>query len=306
MTKVSDESLLEIERVKSIIIYDVSKTATENFFVEQKPDFSGYDILNPMNPNYGKKTEDPLGLKNWDTHDWFTLVQLTLLVLGFATGGITSIVAFALGSIVDVAEAGIFLVKDKDPYMATVMLILSILGVNDLMKLPIVKKYGVKGTKELMKRAKDGVKLSVEEIRDLKKLGEQIAKNSGEIIPLFKKGLKRKILNYLSKKNTKQLLNLLVVLNKSKVPLFIAGTWIPFDYVYIYVFRDDIEKMKLRNENAFLQIINWVESKLGGKEITSEMLLPSFQDIDINEFPSVQNDSLSNVVVQQMIKKYDK
>jgi hypothetical protein len=190
--------------------------------------------------------------------------------------------------------------------MATVMLILSVLGVNDLMKIPIVKKYGVEGTKQLMKRAKDGVKLSVEEIRDLKKLGEQIAQNSGEIIPIFKKGVKRKILNYLSKKNTKQLLNLLVVLNKSKVPLFIAGTWIPFDYAYIYVFKDDIEKMKLRNENAFLQIINWVESKLGGRKITSEMLLPSFQDIDINEFPSVQNDSLSNVVSQQMIKKYNK
>lgn len=270
-------------RIKLLINYDVSKSATENLFSEQKPDFGGYDILNPMNPNYGKKTnEDPLGLKNWDVHDWFTLVQVVLLFLGLFTGGVTSIVALALGSIVDVAEAGVFLVKDKDPYMATVMFILSFLGINDLMKIPIVKKYGIEGTKQLIKKAKEGVELTAEEVQDLKKLGEYIVKNSKEIIPLIKRAIRLRVTKYLSKKSVKWLLNFLFIINKGKIPLLIAGTWIPFDYLYIYVYRDDIDKMKLRNENAFIQIVQWVKTKLEGKEVTSEELVRNIEKMNID------------------------
>ena len=110
-----DNILESFNRTKLLINYDVSKTATENLFLEQKPDFGGYDILNPMNPNYGKKTnEDPLGVKNYDVHDWFTLVQLVLLAAGFFTGGATAAVAFALEGVVSFAEAIVFFVKDKN------------------------------------------------------------------------------------------------------------------------------------------------------------------------------------------------
>lgn len=270
-------------RIKLLINYDVSKSATENLYSEQKPDFGGYDILNPMNPNYGKKTnEDPLGLKNWDVHDWFTLVQVVLLFLGLFTGGTTSIIALALGSVVDVAESGVFLVKDKDPYMATVMFILSFLGINDLMKIPIVKKYGIEGTKQLIRKAKEGVELTADEIRDLKKLGEYIVKNSQEIIPLIKRAIRLRVTKYLSKKSVKWLLNFLFIINKGKIPLLIAGAWIPFDYLYIYVYRDDIAKMKLRNENAFIQIVQWVKTKLAGKEVTAEDIVRNIEKMNID------------------------
>jgi hypothetical protein len=277
-------------RIKLLINYDVSKSATENLFSEQKPDFGGYDILNPMNPNYGKKTnEDPLGLKNWDVHDWFTLVQVVLLFLGLFTGGTTSIIALALGSIVDVTEAGIFLVKDKDPYMATVMFILSFLGINDLMKIPIVKKYGIEGTKQLIRKAQEGVELTADEAKDLKKLGEHIVKNSKEFIPLIKKTIRLQVTKYLSKKSLKWLLNLMIILNKGKLPLLVAGTWISFDNFYVYVFRDDIKKMKLRNENTFIQIVKFVESLLDGKEINNEEFVK--QNIPMDS-TSLKNDLL--------------
>jgi hypothetical protein len=306
MRKVLIENLLEVERIKLIINYDVSRTLTENLFTEQKTDFSGYDALNPMNQNYGKSSETPMHYKNWDIHDWFTLTQLTLMALGFATGGVTSIIAMALGGILDLSEAIVFWKKDNDPYMATVMVILSTLGINDLMKIPIVKKYGIEGTKELIKKSKEGTKLTIDEIKDLKTLGEHIVKNAGNIIPLFKNGIKRKILQYLSKKSAKQLMNLLLVLNKTKYPLLIAGTWIPFDYVYIYVFRDDIEKLNLRNENSFIKVIKFVESKLSGKEITTDMVLPNFKSFDISEFKSIKNDSLIESVSHEFIQKYRK
>lgn len=293
-----------LNRIKLLINYDVSKSATENLYSEQKPDFGGYDILNPMNPNYGKKTnEDPLGLKNWDVHDWFTLVQVVLLFLGLFTGGATSIIALALGSVVDVAESGVFLVKDKDPYMATVMFILSFLGINDLMKIPIVKKYGIEGTKQLIKKAKEGVELTADEIKDLKKLGEYIVKNSKEIIPLIKRAIRLRVTKYLSKKSVKWLLNFLFIINKSKIPLLIAGTWIPFDYLYIYVYRDDISKMKLRNENAFIQIVQWVKTKLAGKEITSEELVQNIEKMNIDYTTTEAPESTDFVDASEKILK---
>lgn len=272
--------LESFNRTKSLMTYDVSKTVTENLFTEQKPNFSGYDTLNPMNPNYGKKSEGGL---SFDIHDWFTLVQVTLLILGFATAGTTSVIAFALGATVDIVEAGIFLAKG-DPYMGTVMLILSIFGINDLMKIPIVKKYGIEGTKQLVRKYKSGGKLSSTELDDLKKLGEYISKGYEEFIPLLKKSVKMQVIKYLSKKSMKWLLNLIIILNKGKLPLLIAGTWIFFDHFYIYVFREDIKKMKLRNENAFIQIIQLVESQLSGEVVDKLEFIKSNIPIDSNTF----------------------
>lgn len=82
----------------------------------------------------------------------------------------------------------------------------------------------------------------------------------------------------------KWLLNLIIILNKGKLPLLIAGTWISFDHFYIYVFREDIKKMKLRNENAFIQIIQLVESHLSGKEVDKLEVIKSNIPIDSNTF----------------------
>jgi hypothetical protein len=215
-----DNFLGSFNRIKLLINYDVSKTLTENIIYEQsdsvmdrRTGIEGKNMealgLDPYNPSDIKKYRqmtDPTfntieWMKTWDVHDWFTLVQLVLLYFGFFTAGTSSILALALGGVVDVVEAGIFLVKDKDPYMATVMLILSVLGINDLMKIPTVKKLGIEGTKQLIRKAKeDAARLTKEEIEDLKKLGEFIGSKSQEFIPLIKKAMKSAVTKYLSKK----------------------------------------------------------------------------------------------------------
>lgn len=253
-------------RTKLLINYNVLKTLSENQVEEQ---------YYPYNRSYTTPTDDsnrasPLYVwtKTWDTHDWFSFVQLTLLYLGFVTGGATSVISFALDGVVSVAEAIVYFTKDKDPYMGVVMGLLALLGVDDIKRLPIVKKYGIEGTAQLLRKQKEGIeKLTKEEIEDLKLLGKYVYENIEEFIPLLKKSIKSQITKYLSKKSIKWLLNLLIVLNKTKKPLLVAGTWITFDHFYIYAFRDDIKKMKLRNENTFIQIVKYVETLLSGKEI---------------------------------------
>jgi hypothetical protein len=245
-------------RTKLLINYDVSKTLSENEVREQiiiRPDLS-FNLFN--------------WIKTWDVHDWFTLVQLVLMILGLFTMGTTSIISLALGTIVGVAEAAVFLVKDKDPYMATVMMILSIFGVDDLMKFPIIKKYGIEGTKQLIRRSKNGAELTAQEIKDLKALGQYIKDNLGEILPKFKFAIKKQVMKYISKKGAKWVLNFIYTLDKGKKMIFVAGTWIPFDYWYIYTFKDDIEKMSLRDNNSFFQIVKWVESKISSGKVQSD------------------------------------
>jgi hypothetical protein len=281
-------------RTKLLINYDVSKTLSENEVREQiiiPPDLS-FNLFNWM--------------KTWDVHDWFTLVQLVLMFLGFFTMGTTSIISLALGTIVGVAEAAVFLVKDKDPYMATVMMILSIFGVDDLMKFPIIKKYGIEGTKELIRRSKSGVELTAQEIKDLKVLGKYIKDNLGEILPKFKFAIKKQIMKYISKKGAKWVLNFIYTLDKGKKMIFVAGTWIPFDYWYIYTFKDDIEKMSLRDNNSFFQIVKWVESKISsGKAQSDEQILMdnfSFEGM-VDDFPKFDTTKINSSPKKEIIQR---
>lgn len=295
-------------RIKLLMSYDVSKTLIENLVYEQSDyvmdrrtgimdknmEALGLDPYNPSDIKKYREMTDPVynaveTMKNYDVHDWFTLVQLTLLGAGLFTGGATSVIAFALEGLVSMAEAVVFFVKDNDPYMGVVMALLAVLGIDDLKRIPVIKKYGIEATAQLIKKYKEGIeKLTKEEIEDLKTLGKYVRQNAGELIPLFENGIKRLVLKYLATKGAKFALNVIYLIDKGKKPLFIAGTWIPFDYVYMYVYRDDIEKMNLRNKNVFVQAVQWVENKLGGKEITAEEILKNVERQGIN-YSTVEN-----------------
>lgn len=297
-----EHQLNSLEKMKMIMNYDASLTLSENLIKEQNhPDFSGYDIFKP---NYVPNPNDPK--LDMDIHDWFTVIQLSLLVAGFATGGVTSIVAFALQAVVDLVEAGVF-IHEGDPYMGVLMAILGLVGADELMRIPglkeLIQRRGIQGIKDLIKKNKDGIELAYQEIKDLKLLKEKINENVELVKKLFGIGVKKRFLSFLSKKNTKYLMNVLLALRKTKLPIFVAGTWIPFDYLYIYVFRDDIEKMQLRDKNVFLGIVRWVGEKLGGKEVSKEDLIQNIDDYTVNDYndlPSgVNYDSLNNSVMKR-------
>lgn len=285
MPKKISESHDLFDRIKLIMNYNVSKTLTENITNEQV--LTGIGILRP---------DTSFNFTNWiksfDSHDWFSTIQVALMFLGFFTGGVTSVIAIGLAGVAGLAEAKLYF-DEGDPYMGTLMLILGLIPGDEILKLPgigeVVKKYGVKGVKELIKKNKEGVKLTSNEIKDLKKLGEGIVSDAGQINQLFKSNIKKRVLLNFSKKSTKWLLNFLLMFRKTKAPIWIAGTWIPFDYLYIYAFRDDIQKMDLRNKNTFLNIIRWVGEKIGWIQITPQDLEPEVVNIFENLTKAAEN-----------------
>lgn len=291
------ENVDSFTRMIQIMNYDLSKTLIENEIKEQiiiKPSLS-FDLFNWM--------------KSWNTHDWLLLVQLILVLLGFLTGGTTALVAFLLAVGVDLTDAMLYL-SEGDPYSAAMIAILAIVPGNELLKLPgikdIIQKRGVGGIKKLIKKNKSGQPLSADEIKDLKFFGEKVVEEAEEIKKLFNSAIKRLLMSYISKKSTKWILNFLLIVRKTPAPIKIAGVAIPFDYLYMYVYRDDIKKMDLRNNSFVMKIINWVGEQIGWIEITPQMLhqetIQGINELDTSEFPSIPwnegepkiNDTITN------------
>lgn len=282
------ENIELLRRMRLIMDYDVSKTLYENTIQEQ-------DIYDPFYvPSYESTFNLVQWMKTWNTHDWLLLLQLVLLILGFFTGGTTALIAFLLSTGVDITDAIIYY-KEGDYYSATLALILAIIPANELSKIPglkdIIQKRGIEGLKKLIKKNKSGQLLNADEIKDLKFLGEKIAGGAKEIKILFGHAIKRILMTYVSKKSTKWILNFLLAIRKTKTPVMVVGTAVLFDHLYLYVFRDDIEKMNLRNNNVIVNIIKTVGDLLGWREVTPEMLTPEInkeiQKLDISEAPSV-------------------
>jgi hypothetical protein len=278
-----EENVSPLKRIRLIMNYDVSKTLSENTVQEQVIVSPGSSIFNFYQ-----------WMKTWNTHDWLLLVQIVLTILGFATGGATSLIAFLSAVGVDLVDAALYF-SEGDPYSAVMVVILAIVPASELSKIPgikdVIQRRGVEGIRKLIKKNKSGGGLAADEIKDLKIFGEKVVEDSKEITKLFGYAIKRLLMTYVSKKSTKWILNFLLAIKKTKTPIMIAGVAIPFDYLYMYVYRDDIEKMNLRNNSFILKIINWVGEQIGWIEVTPEMLNDETTDaigkLDISEFPSV-------------------
>jgi hypothetical protein len=61
--------------------------------------------------------------------------------------------------------------------------------------------------------------------------------------------------------------------------------------------------MKLRNENAFIQIVQWVKTKLAGKEVTSEELVQNIEKMNIDYTTTEVPESTDFVDASEQILK---
>ena len=168
--------------------------------------------------------------------------------------------------------------------MGTMMLVLSIIPGGELIRLlkgsKVLSKRGVKGSIQLIKKSKSGVKLTAEEADDLIKLGKNISKNSVEITNTLKRTITKNIIEGLSKKTPKYLMNLLLILKRlgviklGEIVLKVGGVSYTFDKLYLYVFRDSIfkdkESLDSRTKNDLRASVNKL---LGYDKEVNEYLL---------------------------------
>jgi len=294
----SNKLILGVEslnRIKYIMEYDSNKTSVENLTLEQTA------YANMLDRIYAdpKKAEEfnrqnvamMKGLYNWfasfDTHDWLAFIEISTAVLGLIPTPLSPLF-LGISTIAGVADAGVYF-YEGDKYMGSMMLALSIIPGGEFMKAMkgsrVFFKRGVKGSKELIKKYKSGVKLTKEEIDDLSRLGKEFAQNSDEITKSLTKELTEKLIQGLSKKTPKFLINLLLILKKlgviklSEIALKIGGTVYTVDKLYLYVFRDSIlnnqKDLDIRTKNELRMMIN---NLLGYDKEVNEFLLITAKD----------------------------
>jgi hypothetical protein len=289
----NDKLTLGVEslyRIKFIMEYDSNKTSIENLISEQTA-YTNYLERVYADP---KKAEElhrqnaamMNGLYNWfasfDTHDWLTLIEVSTGILGLIPTPLSPLF-LGISTIAGVADAAVYY-SEGDKYMGTMMLALSIIPGGELVKVMkgsrVYLKRGVKGTQELIKKYKSGAKLTKQQKDDLIRLGKEFAENSPSIKKSLIKELTEKLIQGLSKKTPKYLINLLLILKKlgviklSEITLKIAGVSYTVDKLYLYVFRDSIfankKDLDNRTRNELRALVN---NLLGYDKEVNEFLL---------------------------------
>lgn len=251
---------------------DPAKTGT----IRRAPQ-SGYDYF-----------QRGAALGKMDAHDWFTYFQVLAVVGGIFTGGLTSAIFFISAAVLDLAEAFYFWKVDKDPYMASIMAIFAVIPDMGLMEIPglnrIIQERGKEGIKQLIKKNKDGLPLTPDEIKDLKFFNETIIGHKNRIQVLFRKYLKEKIMAYILKQNPKWIMNFLLAIkfNPLREPIKIGSSLVGFDYLYAYVFRDDIEKMQIREQNILYKMAKYVKDLFTGE-------IPIFEILEVEVDKELEN-----------------
>lgn len=294
----SNKLILGVEslnRIKYIMEYDSDKTSVENLTLEQTAYTNMLDRIyaDPKKAEEFNKQNIAMmkGLYNWfasfDTHDWLAFIEISTAVLGLIPTPLSPLF-LGISTIAGVADAGVYF-YEGDKYMGSMMLALSIIPGNEFMKAMkgsrVFFKRGVKGSKELIKKYKSGVKLTKEEIDDLARLGEEFTQNSAEITKSLTKELSEKLIKGLSKKTPKFLINLILLLKKlgviklSEIGLKIGGTVYTVDKLYLYVFRDSIfenqKDLDSRTRNELRMMINKL---LGYDKEVNKFLLITAED----------------------------
>ena len=65
---------------------------------------------------------------------------------------------------------------------------------------------------------------------------------------------------------------LAIKFNPLREPIKIGSSLVGFDYLYAYVFRDDIEKMQIREKNILYKMAKYVKDLFTGKIPFGEIL----------------------------------
>lgn len=245
-----------IDRVILLMNYDTSRTYTENLSEQilmggPALHFSMNKLVNKITPDWS----DPHSVAQW--------FEITLFLLSFVSGPAAPLL-LAGSTIAGLVDAGIYW-KEGDYHSAIIFALLSIIPGGELLsvlkKNPYFKQLGKEGTKTLLKLLKTG-KIGAEDYKKLKSIIKSIFESKDEISRLAKIETKKKLLKWIGKQNSKTLLNILWTLKKTgiipiaKVGLMISGSWVTGDQLYMWLYRNDPEMQKNRENSAATKLLN--------------------------------------------------
>jgi hypothetical protein len=321
--------VVSLNEIKLRMQYDLSKTLTENL-EEQITSYEMYLDRTFADPKKAQEFHDQnKKIIDWfstlSTHDWLTLIEISTAILGMIPSPASPIL-LGISTLAGVSDAGVYY-AEGDKYMGTMMLALSVIPGGELLKAvkgsKVLIKRGVGGYKSLIKKYKAGVKLTELEIKDLKILGKKIAENASEVNKLMTKNLTTKILESLTKRTPKFLINLILMLKKlgviklSEISLKIGGIVYGIDQLYLWVFRDLIPSRTDLDQRTRNELRASINGLLGNEQAIKEYLIITAADginkliksgksprnIDVGESPDEFFKESSNRQIEKIKKE---
>ena len=253
----------DLEKIRLLIKYDVSKTCFENNqFISEQSDLRAATSSAGATASYYDGPYFSPG--DWDSHDFLNCIELTSGVLGMLP---TPLAPLFLGiSVIAGVSDAVTYFQEDDPYMGTMMMALTLIPVGELLKIfkssKAFQKIGVTGLKKLIKAYKSG-NLKKESVKYLKEFTNIFKQPS--VTKQVNKGLIEASLltlkNNLKNKSSKFLINFLIYLYKfskgvGKITFKVGGTVFTIDKLYLLIFADNEKYFNSRQKNELRMLVN--------------------------------------------------
>ena len=247
---------------------------------------------------------------DWDSHDFLNTIEIASAVLGMFPTPLSPLF-WGISTIAGVADAKLYF-DEKDPYMGTLMMALSVIPGGELAKIfkssKAFQKIGVEGLKKLVKSYKSG-NLKKESVKYLKEF-TNIFKQPSVIKEVNKGIIETSLLtlkNNLKNKSLKYLINFLIYLNKfskgvKNITFKVGGTVFGIDKIYLIIFADNEEYFNSRQKNEYRAIVNKFLNKteynqyLNNPEVREKLLNEINKKVDKIDFSKLK-EGMGNIEI---------
>ena len=247
---------------------------------------------------------------DWDSHDFLNTIEIASAVLGMFPTPLSPLF-WGISTIAGVADAKLYF-DEKDPYMGTLMMALSVIPGGELAKIfkssKAFQKIGVEGLKKLIKSYKSG-NLKKESVKYLKEF-TNIFKQPSVIKEVNKGIIETSLLtlkNNLKNKSLKYLINFLIYLNKfskgvKNLTFKVGGTVFGIDKLYLIIFADNEEYFNSRQKNEYRAIVNKFLNKteynqyLNNPEVREKLLNEINKQVDEIDFSKLK-EGIGNIEI---------
>ena len=230
-------------------------------------------VGNLINPIGMRTLKTILWMKTWDTHDWLTFVDVTAGLLGSIPSPASGVL-LGVSTAACLADGGLWLYEGDD-YMGGLVLSFCLIPASELALMsPRISKNIARGKKAALDTIKKGRELAKKRtlteaekviVKEADELMSELSKNATKIAKVTQKNFVTKFITNITKTGGKLLFDTVLLLSKmswsiGKLGLTIGGTYYTYDEIYLALYATDEEKMKLRSNSSFQQLVQLIKN----------------------------------------------
>lgn len=229
-------------------------------------------------------TKTPQWMRTWDAHDWLTFVDVAAGLLGLIPSPASGVL-LGVSTAACLADGGLYLYEDDD-YMAGLVLSFCLIPASEFALMsPRVSRSMARGKKQVLDTIKKGRELAKRKtltdaekaiVKQADELMSELTQHSQKIANLTQKYFVTQVVANILQTGGKLLFGTVLLLTKmswslGKLGFTIGGIYYTYDEVYLALYGTDEEKMKLRQDSSFYQLVQFLKDPKIKERIVKEV-----------------------------------